>query len=85
MLGDPDVRDRDNDMSAPIEVVGFEATSGLIVVLASCGGVLQGSDLHQPLSNPGITGLGIGLISTGAGQAAIPDSFAVASRAAFED
>jgi hypothetical protein len=60
-------------MSGPIEVAGFEATSGLVAVLALRDGVLQDSDLHHLASNPGITGLGAGLISTAAGQAAIPD------------
>jgi hypothetical protein len=60
-------------MSAPIEVLGFEATSGLAVVLAWRGEVLQDSDLDQPASNAEITELEIGLISTAAGQAGIPD------------
>lgn len=60
-------------MSAPIEVLGFKARSGLAAVPASCGGVLQGSDLDQPARDAGITGWGISLTSTAAGQVGTPD------------
>ena len=60
-------------MSAPIEVLGFEARSGLAVVPASCGGVLQDSDSEQPARGAGINGWGISLTSTAAGQVETPD------------